>query len=475
MVSNIKQFGLVVAAGLAALAASPLARGQVIQPGFRIQGPISLNQAAFNAAMTGQVHPGVSPIIQYPFGNPLFNPFVNPIANPYANPAINPALNPGALANYFNPGLAFQANPLVNPYTSPYTSPYAAASLAANYGSPYAGLASPYGGYANPYSTASLTSTGYGGYGGYGEGGYGGYGGYYESPIGGYMRGTADIVTSQGKWMKDLQQASLTKEQVRQSKIDTRRKYFDEWLYERKNTPTFEEEREFFNKQQLLRSLNNPPETEIWSGQALNDILADVAKIDKNARGPAVPIDEDVLRHINLTTGPGAGNAGLLKNDARLTWPMALRDEGYKADRDLVNSLAVDAVRQAINGRVDAGALKELTAAAGRLRQNLAANIKDLTANQYTEASRFLGFLEDAIRVLGRPDAGDYFTRKYAAQGKDIADLVRNLNAKGLRFAPATPGDEPAYLAVHRALAVYDRGARADLASDSRSSSDSKP
>jgi hypothetical protein len=302
------------------------------------------------------------------------------------------------------------------------------------------------------------------------------YYGYGESPLGGYMRGTADIVSAQGKWMVSLQQASQLKEQNRQSIIETRRKSFDEYFFERKNTPTFESDREAFNNQQLQRSLNNPPESEVWSGQALNDVLADLTKMDKDKglKGPAVPLDEDLLRRINLAAGSGNGNAGLLKNDARLTWPLAMRDEAYKTDRELINSLAPEAVHQAVNGRVDAGTLKELNSAAQRLRKTLADNIGDMTTGQYTDASRFLGYLDDAIRVLGRPDAGDYFTRRYSAQGRDVAELVRNLTAKGLRFAPATPGDEAAYLALYRALATYDRSAKAQLASDSQPG-DSKP
>ena len=330
-------------------------------------------------------------------------------------------------------------------------------------------------GLTNPY--ASLSSTPYGG-GGDLSSAYGGtpYYGYGESPIGGYMRGTADIVSAQGKWMQSLQQASLTKEQVRQAMLATRGKSFDEYYYERKNTPTFESDRESFNNQQVLRSLNNPPESEITSGQALNDVLDDLVKMSKQRelRAAAPPLDEDVLRRLNLTAGSGNGNAGLLKNDARLTWPLAIRDETYKTDRELVNSLAPEAVHQALNGRVDAGTLRELTAASQRLRQNLTANIRDMTANQYTEASRFLGYLDDAIRALGRPDAGDYFTRKYVAQGKDVAELVRNLAAKGLRFVPATPGDEAAYVAAHRALAAYDRAAKAQVVSDSPGG-DAKP
>src|ERR1700730_19109000 len=122
MVSFLKQLGLVTGGACLALAFPLAARAQFIQPGFRVQGPIGLNQAAFNQAMTGQVHPGISPVSSFPFGNPLFNPLANPIVNPFANPALNPALNPSALRNYFNPGAALHANPLINPYTSPLTS-----------------------------------------------------------------------------------------------------------------------------------------------------------------------------------------------------------------------------------------------------------------------------------------------------------------------------------------------------------------
>jgi hypothetical protein len=48
--------------------------------------------------------------------------------------------------------------------------------------------------------------------------------------------------------------------------------------------------------------------------------------------------------------------------------------------------------------------------------------------------------------------------------------LVRNLNAQGLRFAPATPGDEAAYVALHRALAAYRGGAQATVASETEPS-----
>ncbi len=60
------------------------------------------------------------------------------------------------------------------------------------------------------------------------------------------------------------------------------------------------------------------------------------------------------------------------------------------------------------------------------------------------------------MRALGNPDVGDYFNQKFAAKGKTTAELVKYMSDKGLKFAPATPGDEAAYRAVHQALAIYD-------------------
>src|SRR5207253_448418 len=139
-------------------------------------------------------------------------------------------------------------------------------------------------------------------------------------------------------------------------------------------------------------------------------------------KGPPIDLDEDVVRHLNFTKGQG--NPGVLKNDGQLTWPLALRGDEFKTDRELLNSLAPEAVSQAISGRVDAGNLRDMTSAVQRLSQKLADSIRDLTPAQYIEARRYLSNFEDALRVLGRPDAGDYFTIRKELKGKTVGDLV---------------------------------------------------
>src|SRR5262249_10999130 len=125
----------------------------------------SLPQMVFNRGMTGQVSPSAAAFAA------LYPSFANPGPNLMNNPGVSTIVNPAA----FKP----QTNPLNT--LSGLTNPYAALS-------------------SNPYTNGA------GGYGANGTGGYGangsGYGSsYYESAEGGYLRGSADLMTSHGKWL----------------------------------------------------------------------------------------------------------------------------------------------------------------------------------------------------------------------------------------------------------------------------------
>src|SRR5262249_53309293 len=68
------------------------------------------------------------------------------------------------------------------------------------------------------------------------------YPGYYYDPYAGYLSGAADVINAQGQFMVSTQQAYLQREQVRQARLDNRRRAFDEYLYERERRPTQEDE-----------------------------------------------------------------------------------------------------------------------------------------------------------------------------------------------------------------------------------------
>lgn len=290
----------------------------------------------------------------------------------------------------------------------------------------------------------------------------------YPDPYGGYLRGAASVIDSQGQLMLNTQQTYLQQQKVKQSKIDTKRKAFDEWKYEQANTPTLEEERARIRAEQLRRSQNDPPAPEIWSGKALNDLLKDVQRLQvSGAYAPSVTLDQETLRHVNVSSGVGSGSVGLLRDDGKLQWPLPLQDELYDADRKQIDDLMVKAVQQARSGAVEAKTLRGLIAAVKKATDKLRANINNTPSTQYISAKRYLTQLEDSTKILQDPNVANYFGR-WQARGNTVAELVTNMAQQGLSFAPATQGDEPYYTALHHAMASYDTAlaqlARRDMA-----------
>jgi hypothetical protein len=288
------------------------------------------------------------------------------------------------------------------------------------------------------------------------------YGSYVQpDPYGGYLKGAADVINSQGQYLKATQEAYLLKEQVRAAQIQNRRKAYEEWLWEQNNTPTLNEQRERLQREELRRSLNNPPITEVWSAKSLNDILTNLQELGKKGyEGPAVALEGADLKSINVTSGKGPANTGLLKEAGKLSWPSALRTLPPEAQtrelRAQIDGLLDEAKKQAVlRGKVDAGTTTELDRSIDALRKLLASQIGDFSFSDYSESRRFLGQLDDAVKVLQQPDAGNYLTGKFSAQGATVKELVKHMSENGLRFAPAVSGEEAAYTALYQALAQY--------------------
>jgi hypothetical protein len=281
----------------------------------------------------------------------------------------------------------------------------------------------------------------------------------YNGPYGGYLSGAADVINAQGQMMVDQQQAFMMREKVRQEKVDTRRKQFDEYLYERAVAPTAEDDRERFRLEQIRRSRNDPPLTEIWSGKALNDLLLAIQQqTAKNVRGPDVPLQQETLDRINVTSGSAPGSVGVLRDSGKLRWPFVLKRSAYQDDRTKLDKLAYDVFKQAEAGNVDADTLAGMTDSTENLRATLRNNVAEIAPNDYINGQRFLNELSDTIKVLQDPNIANYVTHKWAAKGNSVAELVQQMSSQGLRFAPAVAGDQSAYAALHTAMVSYFAG-----------------
>jgi hypothetical protein len=203
-----------------------------------------------------------------------------------------------------------------------------------------------------------------------------------------------------------------------------------------------------------------PAMTEIYSGDALNDLLVQPRRqpIDEDAGKDETPIllDEQSLKHIHVTRG--AGSLALIKNDGALTWPTALSGQEFKADRERVTALVRDALDQARSrGAVASKTPADLGLESDALKERLRRSSDHLQPQAYREAVVFLKNLDDTIRALGQPDVKDFVAGKYDLKARTVPELVHFMTSSGLKFARALPGEEGDYLTLYRALDEYDR------------------
>jgi hypothetical protein len=393
-----------------------------------------------------------------------------PPANVPANPQVQPnwmlpngmtlpqfAYNTAVLGNALGqlPPQAFGYNPNITPGVNP-----AAATLAATgYGAPLGGA-----------GAASLVPTGYGG-----SPGYGGVNGFaaagwgwdpwgwarLSNPFTGYLEGAADLTMANANYEKIIQEARLVREQANRSHIDTRRKMLEEAEWERAEwLKRYDPEvvRQKDQAWELDRARHDPPLVDILSGRALNTLLTHVGKqLNRGERGQRVPLSEDILKGINLTGQDTRANAGLLKFDGRLQWPLSLEGSEFADSRDRINKLLAEAVNQAKNTQpVDPGKLVDLRKALRRLNDALLNNVSEMSPSQYIEAKRYLNQVDDAVKALEDPNVSNYFNQNWVPKGDNVGKLVEFMTSKGLRFAPAVPGDADSYRALYSALQAYE-------------------
>jgi hypothetical protein len=290
---------------------------------------------------------------------------------------------------------------------------------------------------------------------------YPGYATSYYDPYGGYFRGVGDLVSSYGQYGKDYNQARLLNQQVEQEKIKTRQMLQEQRRYEQSQLPTAEDIRDRDRQYALRRAMNDPPLTEILSGSALNDLLKNAELLmTKGTRGPTVPLDAEVLDHIHVSGGRTSGSVGVIKDGGRLRWPLPLQDTPFEKDRKHMDEVMYQAVREVSDEQLQLSTVRDLEGTLKSMQGTLDRIGRDMAVMDIVEVQRYFTELESSIKALRDPSAANFFSKKWSAQGRDVAELVANMSREGLRFAPAIDGDEAAYQVLHRSLVSYNLGAQ---------------
>jgi hypothetical protein len=230
----------------------------------------------------------------------------------------------------------------------------------------------------------------------------------------------------------------------------------------RKPTLTPQQQRERIYQNDLKWSQSALPANEAASGTALNTLLTDVQSLQIHGiKGPEIQIDQGLLPSLNVVVAGRSGNLGLLKQGP-IHWPEALNGTDFVSERQEVEASIPKVIDETLKGKTVN--FDDLTEPLASMHYRLAAKIVQMPPQEYIEADRLLGQLDDAVKMLRQPDAGKYFDQTYAAHGQTVSELVQYMTQHGLQFAPAVEGQEPAYEAVHQALAEYDVAANAEAA-----------
>lgn len=446
------------------------------------------------------LNPATNPALRADLAlNPAFNPALRAglLLNPYVNPFAAQNLLTGsffaagaARGGALTPGLAAQtlmASRVLAGRTvlasAGLTHPLAAmagagygANIGMNVGARYGASMMAQG--MGPYARLGYASMMNNGGMGAGMGGMGGYGGllssalsgagygysmglssiqWMQNPYQGYLQGAADITRANAQYYQTIQQAKLTRQEANRSALQTRRAIIEEMEWEREHMPDPEKLRQQALERELSHARLSPPLTDIWTARSLNALLRNLITLQgEGTKGPDVPLDEDIVNHINVTNGDSSGNLGLLKNNADLDWPETLQRGIFKESREMVNKLMETAYRSITANKLPADAtLADLQDSYFKLLNTYESHIKEFTPDEGIEALRYLTEIKDTIKALKDPNVCTIFNDS-KPKSKNVAELVRFMREKGLQFAPATGQDLAAYVALYNKLAAFD-------------------
>ena len=276
------------------------------------------------------------------------------------------------------------------------------------YGGPYGLSTVPYtGGYVPPYSQpyynlGNLSSS-------------------RLDPYSGYLQGLAAVTASTGQYQKDIQQARITRYKANDAAIENARRIIqhEAWLENHRYLST----QAVLDRQlaaDLASARREAPRSDIWSGKALNDLLRSVVSSKTSlARGPSLSLEDDTLKHINLSTKATSCNAGMLRDNGKLTWPVGLMEDSLQAPRERLSRKLEEAVDSIKNGKnPSATKLKEISEDFTTIQKKLNdETYNDIPVSDYLAAKRYLAKLKDAITALRDPNAKKFFDQHLERQG----------------------------------------------------------
>ncbi len=274
------------------------------------------------------------------------------------------------------------------------------------------------------------------------------------------LQGLGSYTQAAGQYWNDIEQARMSREQVKQRQIETRRQELQFEMDYEKIRPTTQKMVRKERDAELQWARSDPPLTEIWSGRTFNVLLRSILDQPSPLAGPNIPLEPHVVKGLNLTDQTTRANLSLTKDQGRIDWTETLQGGAFDAARTKFQKGYDKALQTMQSGNpINRTQLQELRNDLDKMNQKLDDMVADIPMGSYIESRRLLNQLKETVTGLGNARVVRSLNPGWRAEVRTVAQLVGHCMRNGLSFGPAVAAeDEPAYTAAYYAIRSYERG-----------------
>ena len=294
------------------------------------------------------------------------------------------------------------------------------------------------------------------GYGGYGWGGWG------STPQSALARGLGAFSMGRGAYNEDTAVArSINTDTVMrwnqyayQSQQTAKNSYQARLLARRNNINRARAE-----LQDRLR--NNPSTRDITDSDALNvlfDILSNPTTGGSSLGRIKTPLKPELIQDIPFAVASEGITICLDQMTMNDQWPLALRVDEFRPERDGLRKAVQAALDQDKDGDLEPATIEAVQAAIDRLRLKFSALVPP-TRPDYVAAHDTIKALAGLTKILYSPKVEEILAELEDYQGTTLGDLLTFMQSFNLRFAPANSfRQRRIYLKLYPLLAEQANG-----------------
>jgi hypothetical protein len=294
------------------------------------------------------------------------------------------------------------------------------------------------------------------GYGGYGWGGWG------STPQSALARGLGAFNMGRGAYNEDTAVA-------RSINTDTVMRW-NQYAYQSQQTAKNSYQARLLARRNSInraraeiqdRLRNNPSTRDITDSDALNvllDVLSNPAAGGSALRRIKTPLKPELIQEIPFAFASEGITICLDQMTMDEQWPLALRVDDFRPERDGLRQAVQFALEQDKEGDLEPATIEAVQAAIDRLRLKFAKLVPP-TNPDYVAAHDTIKALAGLTKILYSPKVEEILAELEDYQGTTIGDLLTFMQAFNLRFAPANSfRQRRIYLKLYPLLAEQANG-----------------